>query len=160
MKRMLLALVAAGSFALTGCETNQDTGTLVGAVAGGVIGNQFGKGGGRAAATLAGAVIGGIAGNEIGRKLDKRDRELAQQAEMEAWERGPSGRPAQVAQSRQRPLRRDRARQALPARWPRLPRLHPQGLHRRSAASHEGHRLPQSGRHLDQRQLIDDAIIA
>ena len=93
MHRMLLALVLAGSFALTGCETNQDTGTLVGAVAGGVIGNQFGKGGGKAAATLAGAVIGGIAGNEIGRKLDKRDRELAQQAEMEAWESGPSGRP-------------------------------------------------------------------
>ena len=93
MKRMLLALVAAGSFTLTGCETNQDTGTLVGAVAGGVIGNQFGKGGGRAAATLAGAVIGGIAGNEIGRKLDKRDRELAQQAEFDAWERGQSGRP-------------------------------------------------------------------
>ena len=122
MKRMLLALVLAGSFALTGCETNQDTGTLVGAVAGGVIGNQFGKGGGRAAATLAGAVIGGIAGNEIGRKMDERDRELAQQAE--AWELRPVRPSPQVAQSRQRPLRRDRARQALPARWPRLPRLH------------------------------------
>ena len=93
MKRTLLALVLAGSFALTGCETNQDTGTLVGAVAGGVIGNQFGKGGGRAAATLAGAVIGGIAGNEIGRKMDARDRQLAQQAEYDAWERGQSGRP-------------------------------------------------------------------
>src|SRR4029453_14132617 len=67
MKRMLLALVLAGSFALTGCETNQDTGTLVGAVAGGVIGNQFGKGGGRVAATLAGGAIGRIRRKEIWR---------------------------------------------------------------------------------------------
>src|SRR4029453_19016761 len=113
MKRMLLALVLAGSFALTGCETNQDTGTLVGAVAGGVIGNQFGKGGGRAARTMAGAgsggtagkevggaaapgagaVLGGVAGNEMGGKVDARGRELARQAEFDAWERGQAGRP-------------------------------------------------------------------
>jgi surface antigen len=93
MKRMLLVLVMVGSCAIAGCETNQDTGTVVGAVAGGIIGNQFGKGGGKVAATMAGAVIGGIAGNEIGRKLDARDRELARQAEYDAWERGSSGRP-------------------------------------------------------------------
>ena len=46
MTRILLALAVAASFALAGCETKQETGTLVGAVAGGVIGNQFGKGGG------------------------------------------------------------------------------------------------------------------
>ena len=32
-------------------------------------------------------------GNEIGRSLDARDRELARQAELDAWERGSSGRP-------------------------------------------------------------------
>jgi surface antigen len=93
MTRILLAVAVAASFALGGCETKQDTGTLVGAVAGGVIGSQFGKGGGNVAATVAGAMIGGIAGNEIGRKMDKRDRELAQQAEYDAWERGASGKP-------------------------------------------------------------------
>jgi surface antigen len=78
---------------LGACETKQDSGTVVGAIAGGVIGNQFGKGAGKAVATVAGAVVGGIVGNEIGRQLDVRDRQLAQQAEMDAWERGPPGRP-------------------------------------------------------------------
>jgi surface antigen len=86
-------LVCTAALVLMGCETKQDTGTLMGAIAGGVIGNQFGKGGGRVASTFAGAVIGGIVGNEIGRSLDARDRQLAQQAEYDAWERGPPGRP-------------------------------------------------------------------
>ncbi len=93
MQRLLLVAAVAASFALAACETKQDTGTLVGAVAGGVLGNQFGKGAGRVAATMAGAVVGGIVGNEIGRSLDARDRELARQAEIDAWERGPPGRP-------------------------------------------------------------------
>ena len=49
-----------------------DTGTVVGAVAGGVIGSQFGRGGGRVAATMVGAVAGGIIGNEIGRPQTMR----------------------------------------------------------------------------------------
>jgi hypothetical protein len=126
-----IALTAALVAALvgTGCSNNQDAGTVVGAITGGIIGNQFGKGGGRVAATLAGAVVGGIVGNEIGRSLDERDRELARQAEFDAWERGP---PRQLA----------------------LPRLHPQGLHRRPPASHARHGLPQSRRHLDPGRLI------
>ena len=93
MKKVLLVAALAASVALAACETRQDTGTLVGAVAGGIIGNQFGKGGGRVAATLAGAVVGGVVGNEIGRSLDARDRELARQAEYDAWEYGEPGRP-------------------------------------------------------------------
>lgn len=68
-----------------------DTGTVVGAVAGGIIGNQFGRGGGRVAATMIGAVAGGIIGNEIGRSLDKEDRRRAEEAEFEALERGSPG---------------------------------------------------------------------
>ena len=86
-------LVAPLVLALVACESKQDAGTAIGAVAGGVIGNQFGRGAGKVATTLAGAVVGGIVGNEIGRSLDQRDRQLAQQAEMDAWERGPPGRP-------------------------------------------------------------------
>jgi predicted lipid-binding transport protein (Tim44 family) len=62
-------LMCAAVLVLMGCETKQDSGTLMGAIAGGVIGNQFGKGGGRVASTFAGAVIGGIVGNEIGRSM-------------------------------------------------------------------------------------------
>jgi surface antigen len=81
------------ALALASCETKQESGTVVGAIAGGLIGNQFGKGAGRAFATVAGAMVGGIVGSEIGRSLDQRDRELARQAEMDAWERGVPGRP-------------------------------------------------------------------
>jgi surface antigen len=93
MKKLVLVATLAASVAFMGCETNQDTGTVAGAVIGGIVGNQFGSGGGRVAATIAGAVVGGIVGNEIGRKLDDRDRRLAQEAEYDAWERGAPGRP-------------------------------------------------------------------
>lgn len=44
-------------------------GTIVGAIIGGALGNQVGKGNGRRAATVAGAVIGGA----IGRDIDKNN---------------------------------------------------------------------------------------
>jgi surface antigen len=93
MKRCALTAALAATLLFTGCANNQDGGTVVGAIAGGIIGNQFGKGSGKVAATLAGAVVGGIVGNEIGRSLDQRDRELARQAEYDAWERGPPRQP-------------------------------------------------------------------
>ena len=45
------------------------TGTVVGAIVGGALGNQVGKGDGRKASTIAGAVIGGA----IGRKVDRNN---------------------------------------------------------------------------------------
>jgi uncharacterized protein YcfJ len=44
------------------------SGTLLGAVIGGALGNQVGKGDGRRAATIAGAVIGGAIGNNASRE--------------------------------------------------------------------------------------------
>jgi len=41
-------------------------GTIIGAIAGGVLGNQVGKGNGRKLATVGGAVGGGFAGHAIG----------------------------------------------------------------------------------------------
>ncbi len=78
---------------LTGCETKQEQGTAVGAIAGGLLGNSVGRGNGRPAATIVGAVIGGIVGSEIGRSMDKTDRVLAQRAELDAFERGRSVAP-------------------------------------------------------------------
>ena len=43
-------------------------GAIIGAVAGGVLGNQVGKGDGRKAATVAGAVAGGVVGNQVGKR--------------------------------------------------------------------------------------------
>jgi surface antigen len=88
---MSAALVA--SLGLGACANNEEGGTAIGAITGAIIGNQFGKGSGKVAATLAGAVVGGIVGNAIGKDLDARDRELARQAEYDAWETGAPGRP-------------------------------------------------------------------
>jgi surface antigen len=87
-----LGVVAALVAGCSGEGPNKaDTGLAVGAIAGGILGNQVGKGTGRIAATAIGAVIGGIVGSEIGRSMDQQDRMLAQQAEFDALERGQSG---------------------------------------------------------------------
>jgi outer membrane lipoprotein SlyB len=54
-------------------EDRPIVGTVAGAALGGLLGNQIGHGGGRAAATLIGAVGGGIAGNAIERKVSAED---------------------------------------------------------------------------------------
>lgn len=46
-------------------DQHQIAGTVVGALAGGLLGNQIGGGTGRTLATIAGAVGGGYAGNEV-----------------------------------------------------------------------------------------------
>jgi len=93
---VLVALLV--PLAIAGCgpggATKQDTGLVVGAAAGGILGNQIGGGKGKIATTALGAVIGGIVGSEIGRSMDRQDRILAQQAELAALERGESGRPS------------------------------------------------------------------
>ena len=87
------ALLLLLPLAMAGCSSREDSGLAIGALAGGILGNQFGGGKGRIATTAIGAVIGGIVGSEIGRSLDQQDRMLAQRAEYAALERGESGRP-------------------------------------------------------------------
>lgn len=91
----VIAVGLAAGLSVAACSGNgiskSDSGTVLGAVAGGVVGNQIGKGRGNVLATVAGAVVGGIVGSEIGRTMDQRDRQLAQEAEFEALERGASG---------------------------------------------------------------------
>src|SRR5262245_23580956 len=68
----------------TGTGPKENTGTLVGAVAGGLIGSQFGGGTGeRVAAGLAGAAIGGLIGNRIGAGMDDEDKQRAYAAQMQ-----------------------------------------------------------------------------
>ena len=49
-------------------------GTVIGAIAGGVIGHQFGSGHGNTAATAAGAIGGGLVGNHIDRNRAENDQ--------------------------------------------------------------------------------------
>ena len=91
-----LAIILLGAVGCTGPDgrvSKENTGTGAGVILGGIAGSQFGKGDGKIVGAIVGAVAGGIIGNDIGRKLDERDRQLAQQAEFDALERGESGRP-------------------------------------------------------------------
>jgi surface antigen len=88
------ALTACAGNPETGTGPRENTGTLLGAIGGAVIGSQFGGGPGeRVAAGLAGAAIGGLIGNRIGAAMDDEDKRRAYAAQMEALERGPSGAP-------------------------------------------------------------------
>lgn len=48
------------------------TGAVVGGLAGGVLGNQFGKGNGKKAMTVLGALAGAAAGSQVGKREDLR----------------------------------------------------------------------------------------
>lgn len=104
MFSMYKGIVAAilGAFFLAACNHTYDAmgpregiGTVAGALAGGVIGNQIGSGSGQVIATAVGAVAGGLIGMEVGRALDERDRQLAMQAEYRALETAQAGRPVE-----------------------------------------------------------------
>jgi surface antigen len=87
-----ISVAACAATPETGQGAKENTGTLLGAVAGGLIGSQFGGGNGeRIAAGLAGAAIGGMIGNRIGASMDDEDKRLAYEAQVQALESGPSG---------------------------------------------------------------------
>ena len=54
-------------------DQHQIAGTVVGALAGGLLGNQIGGGSGKKIATVAGAVGGGYAGNKVQEGMQERD---------------------------------------------------------------------------------------
>jgi uncharacterized protein YcfJ len=54
-------------------DENRIAGSLLGAVAGGVIGHQFGGGHGRDVTTVAGALAGGYTGNQVQGSLQDQD---------------------------------------------------------------------------------------
>ena len=87
-------LVAALGTTLSGCATmseNETAGTILGGVAGAVVGNQFGKGSGNTAATALGAVIGAAVGRNIGQSLDATSRQRAGAAAERALETADVG---------------------------------------------------------------------
>lgn len=54
-------------------DSNRIAGTAVGAVVGGLLGNQVGGGSGKKIATVAGAVGGGYAGNQVQSRMQAND---------------------------------------------------------------------------------------
>lgn len=94
--RNLLAGLFAASLvpALAGCagmSENETAGTILGGVAGAVVGNQFGDGDGKTAATALGAIIGATVGREIGHSLDQTSRRRADAATRRALDTASVG---------------------------------------------------------------------
>ena len=54
-------------------DPNRIAGTAVGAVAGGLLGNQIGGGSGKTIATVAGAAAGGYAGNQVQKNMQQKN---------------------------------------------------------------------------------------
>ncbi len=69
------------AFTTTACSNDrgvkQTVGGLGGAIAGGLLGAQFGKGNGQIVAAATGAVLGGFLGSEVGRYMDDEDKRKA-----------------------------------------------------------------------------------
>ena len=59
---------------LGGCATNQQSGTLIGGLAGAAIGSTIGDGRGQNIAIAAGAIAGSLIGSSIGQRLDEQDQ--------------------------------------------------------------------------------------
>ena len=98
-KFLAIAVVAAS---LAGCAGSPDgtgpkenTGTLLGAGTGALLGAAVAGGGtgNRLAGAAVGGLLGGLIGNRIGAALDDEDKQRAYAAQMDALERGPSGAP-------------------------------------------------------------------
>lgn len=77
MKRTLLSAAICVSV-LSGCVSDQSkgqtAGTLLGAVAGGLLGSQFGSGKGKLIAAAVGTLAGAYFGNQIGKVLDEQEQ--------------------------------------------------------------------------------------
>lgn len=81
----LILSAAAVACMISSCETvkrssNQDKGVVVGAtsgaVIGGVLGNNVGKGNNTALGAIIGAAVGGVAGGIIGNKMDRQAEKI------------------------------------------------------------------------------------
>src|SRR5262249_50464849 len=83
-----LSMAACAGTPETGQGPKENTGTLVGAVAGGLRGGGTGE---RIGGGLAGAGTGGLIGNRIGAGMDDDDKRRAYAAQMQALESGKSG---------------------------------------------------------------------
>lgn len=77
LKKILITTITLfTTLCFVGCTnmSKQDVGTVSGGVLGGLVGSQFGKGGGQLLAVGAGALAGAFIGGAIGKSMDDTDR--------------------------------------------------------------------------------------
>ena len=89
-RKVLIAPLLAVS--LTACQgENQQAGTLLGAVGGGLLGAAFSGGDHKGIAIALGALAGAWAGSEIGKSMDEKDRAAMQASTQNSLEYSESG---------------------------------------------------------------------
>jgi surface antigen len=90
---LLISLLLITSCASDGRKgiSKQGGGAVIGALAGGLLGSQFGKGEGQFLAAGAGALLGAFVGSSIGKSMDDQDKLMAERASQNALERAASG---------------------------------------------------------------------
>lgn len=98
-RRLLPVSVLALSLGLAACSSNQQGGTVIGAIGGAVLGSQFGSGGGRLVATVIGGLAGAWIGSEIGKSLDEQDRRRHRETAQTALDENEPGQTANWANS-------------------------------------------------------------
>ncbi|MBN8531443.1 MAG: glycine zipper 2TM domain-containing protein [Alphaproteobacteria bacterium] len=100
MKIKIIASAALLSLTLAACAqpgnphgggiNKEMGGTAIGAIGGGILGSNIGKGKGNIAAIIGGTLLGGMLGNQIGASLDRADMAYYNQTSQRALERAPS----------------------------------------------------------------------
>ena len=173
-----LALVSViGLSACSGAGQKETIGGASGAVLGGVLGSQVGKGKGQLVAVGLGAVLGALAGSSIGRSLDEVDKMKINNTATEelhtlnyggiklgatedqqhnpARPGNPTGSTGfDLVQPEYREFRCGNAPKDLSEhRWPVLPRIHTDRGYRRRVATGLWHSLSSARRNLENRQL-------
>lgn len=90
----IIAITVAASI-LQSCSdggmNKQGAGTVIGGLAGGLIGSRFGGGEGQLLATGAGVLAGAFIGNQIGKSMDDNDKRMLARSSQQALEDAPSG---------------------------------------------------------------------
>jgi surface antigen len=89
LTRIIIILVGVS---LAGCSnlSKQDMGVMSGGAIGGLVGSQFGQGGGKLLAVGAGVLAGALIGGAIGKNMDETDQLKVNQA----LEKNAIGQPA------------------------------------------------------------------
>ncbi len=67
-------MLALSLLILSGCASQQQKGTIIGGVAGALIGSVIGDGSGQNIAIAAGAIAGSLIGSSIGQRFDEQDQ--------------------------------------------------------------------------------------
>lgn len=98
-RRLLIVPFLAASLGLGACSSNQQGGTILGAIGGALLGSQVGSGGGRVVATVVGALAGAWIGSEIGKSLDAQERQRHRDTAQAALDDNEAGETATWANS-------------------------------------------------------------